>query len=633
MFVVKRNPKNPLLGPQKGHSSEGYAVFNANPVLVGSNIEILYRAQSLPEKVGNDVFSLSTISKATSRDGVNFKNREQFIVPEEKWERFGCEDPRVTKIGSKYYTFYTALSVHPFSAQGIRVGLAISKNLKKVDEKHLITPFNAKAMTLFPEKINGKYTALLTVHPDMPPSFIALAQFNKIEEMWSEDFWNKWYKNFEKYVLNIPKKSGDHVEIGSCPIKTKHGWLLVYAHIQNYLSSHKIFGIECLLLDLKNPLKVIGKTRGPILVPEEQYEIYGTVPNTIFPSGAIIKNKDLYIYYGSTDTTISLAIVSLDLLIESMKFPYDEDGFKRLTKGALIVPRKGVSWEEKAIFNPACIDIDKKISILYRAMSNDNTSVIGIAETKNGTKIDYIGEKPIYEPREYFEEKRVPGGNSGCEDPRLTQIGNTIYMYYTAYNGITPPSVAMSYISKKDFIKRNWNWSKPVLVTADGVDDKDGCLHPELVKGKYMLYHRVSGYICVDYGKTPAFTERNSFKNIPLLLPRRGMWDSKKVGISAPPIKTKKGWLLIYHGVSEDSVYRVGAALLDLKDPTIVLSRTTDHIFEPVDKHDLLGQVNNVVFPCGAVLRDGKIFMYYGGGDSVIDVAEIKLDDVLKALI
>lgn len=632
MFIVKRNKKNPLIGPEKGHSSEGYATFNGNPIMVGSNINLLYRAQSLPEKVGNDIFSLSSISKAVSRDGINFTKREQFILPEEKWERFGCEDPRVTKIGSKYYIFYTALSIYPFTAQGIKVGLAISDDLKKVSEKHLVTPFNAKAMTLFPEKINGKYVAMLTVHPDLPPSNIALAEFDKIEDIWSEDYWNKWYKDLDKHILTIPKSGGDHVEIGSCPIKTKDGWLLVYSSIQNYLSSNKIFGIECLLLDLKNPLKIIGKTKGPILVPEEQYEIYGMVRNTIFPSGAMIKGKDLYIYYGSTDTTISLATVSLEPLIKSMKYPYKESGFKRLTKGPLIVPRKDVPWESKAIFNPACIEINGVISILYRAMSEDNTSVMGIALTKNGTKIIYQGDDPAYVPREYFEEKRIPGGNSGCEDPRLTQIGNTIYVYYTAYNGITPPSVAMSCISKKDFVDRKWNWSKPVLVTADGVDDKDGCLHPELIKGKYMLFHRVNNYICIDYGKTPAFTERNSFKNIPLLLPRKGMWDSKKVGISAPPIKTKKGWILLYHGVSENSVYRVGAALLDLKDPTIVISRTTDYIFSPLDEHDLTGQVNNVVFPCGAVLRNGKILMYYGGADSVVDVAEIKLEEILKIL-
>jgi predicted GH43/DUF377 family glycosyl hydrolase len=104
------------------------------------------------------------------------------------------------------------------------------------------------------------------------------------------------------------------------------------------------------------------------------------------------------------------------------------------------------------------------------------------------------------------------------------------------------------------------------------------------------------------------------------------------VGIASPPIKTSKGWLLFYHGVSSDSVYRVGALLLQLKDPTVIVSRTTDFVFEPETDYEKLGQIPNVVFPCGAVNRKGVIYMYYGGGDSVIGVATAKLSKILKAL-
>ena len=98
------------------------------------------------------------------------------IAPEEDWERFGCEDPRVTKIDDKYYIFYTALSVYPFAAEGIKVAVAVTKDFKKIEERHLVTPFNAKAMVLFPEKINGKYVALLTAHTDTPPVKICLGR-------------------------------------------------------------------------------------------------------------------------------------------------------------------------------------------------------------------------------------------------------------------------------------------------------------------------------------------------------------------------------------------------------------------------------------------------------------------------
>ncbi len=632
MFVVRRSKHNPILGPQAEHTFESFAAFNSSPIQIGNSIYMLYRAQSFPEKVEGSHFSLSTICRAKSDDGVHFRDRQVFIYPENIWERYGCEDPRVTKIDGKYFCFYTALSTYPFSAPGIRVGLAISKDLKTVSEKHLVTPFNAKAMTLFPQKINGKYVAILTANTDLPPSKISIAEFNKIEDMWSEKYWTKWYAEIDKHALDIPKFEGEHLEIGSAPLQTKAGWLIIYSNVQKYMSGNKIFGVEAVLLDLNDPKKVIGKTRGALLVPEEQYEIYGTVPRTIFPSGAMIIGNRLQIYYGATDTTVATASVDLGRLLEVMKFPYEEVGLKRQTPGALLSPRKDKAWEAKAIFNPAAIDISGKISILYRAMSDDNTSVIGYAESKDGTDITFQGDKPVYVPREGFEEKRVAGGNSGCEDPRLTRIGNKIYMYYTAYNGVTPPAIAMTSISVSDFRGKKWNWSKPVLVTADGVDDKDGCLHPEKVNGKYFLFHRVNNYICGDYGETPEFKERNNFRNIPIILPRAGMWDSKKVGLSVPPIKTKKGWLLLYHGVSDRSRYRVGAALLDLKDPTIVLSRTTDCLFEPREAYEKEGQVNYVVFPCGAVVRGDTIYMYYGGADSVIDVASMSMKELLKIL-
>ncbi len=634
MFVVKRSPKNPILSPIKEHAFESYSAFNPNPIEVGNNIDIVYRAQSMPEKFEGGSFSMSVVGKATSKDGINFNKREKFIYPEHFWERFGCEDPRVTKIGGKYYIFYTALSTFPFSGDGIKVGLAISKDMKTISEKHLITPFNAKAMTLFPEKINGKFVAILAVNTDRPPSKIAIAEFSDIEQMWDEKYWNKWYKELGKHILEVPLVvSGDQVEVGATPVKTKDGWLLVYSHINDYFSNNKIFGVRALLLDSKNPKKVIGSTRGSLLVPEESYEKFGQAENIVFPSGALIKKDKLMIYYGATDTTCAVAEVNLDALLTSMKEPRIEDGFKRIHLNPILLPRKEFSWESKAIFNPASIKLGNTTYIVYRAMSDDNTSTLGLAESNDGYNISARYDKPIYVPRESFEEKRVPGGNSGCEDPRLTQIGDTIYMCYTAYNGITPPAVAITSISEKNFIAKKWIWKKPVLVTRDGVDDKDGCLHPEKINGKYFLYHRVNNYICGDFGSTPEFREKNNFQNIPILRPRKGMWDSVKVGISTQPIKTSKGWLLIYHGVSNRSRYRVGAALLDLNDPTKVIARTTDALFEPKDAYEIEGQVNYVVFPCGAVLNKDELIIYYGGADSVISVASISLKKLLESLI
>jgi predicted GH43/DUF377 family glycosyl hydrolase len=111
------------------------------------------------------------------------------------------------------------------------------------------------------------------------------------------------------------------------------------------------------------------------------------------------------------------------------------------------------------------------------------------------------------------------------------------------------------------------------------------------------------------------------------------MWDSRKIGISSTPIKTAKGWLILYHGVSEyDSHYRVGALLLDLDHPERVIGRSRYPIFQPEKTYEREGIVPNVVFPCGSIVRGGKLFIYYGGADRVIGSAVCPLPKLLKQL-
>ena len=110
------------------------------------------------------------------------------------------------------------------------------------------------------------------------------------------------------------------------------------------------------------------------------------------------------------------------------------------------------------------------------------------------------------------------------------------------------------------------------------------------------------------------------------------MWDGEKVGIAGPPVKTKHGWLLLYHGISKNRKYRVGALLLDLKDPTTVLARTATPVFEPEELYERNGLVPNVVFPCSLVIHKNIAYIYYGAADSVIGVATIGLNDLLSKL-
>jgi len=375
MFIVNRSKHNPILVPNRDHYWEAFATFNMSVVKKGKMLYGLYRAISAPDKLRTPE-RVSIIGIGKSKDGVHFEDRIPFITPEEKWEKYGCEDPRVTYFEGQYYIFYTALSNYPFNAEGIKVAVAVSKDLKKVTERHLVTPFNAKAMSLFPKRVNGKITVIVAVNTDMPPVKLAIAQFDNIEDLWNADFWNAWYQDIDRYVIDLKRSPYDHVEVGAAPIETPFGYLLTYSHIQNYFASpqnlDKVFGIETILLDKKDPFRILGRTRGPVLVPTEPYELFGYVGNVIFPSGSFLNKETLSIYYGAADTTTCLATVNINDLISTMsRDTFAEYSLQRFPGNPILLPIKSNTWESKAVFNPAALRIKDTIHILYRALSED----------------------------------------------------------------------------------------------------------------------------------------------------------------------------------------------------------------------------------------------------------------------
>ena len=242
----------------------------------------------------------------------------------------------------------------------------------------------------------------------------------------------------------------------------------------------------------------------------------------------------------------------------------------------IISPNRSNYWEALQTFNPGAVLIDDKVHLLYRAVGPDGVSRLGYAVSDDGINFDERLPYPVYEHnpkvRKFNIYSFLSGGSyGGCEDPRLVCIDDDdkIYMTYTACDGGL--RVGLTSIDIDDFLNNKWRWSRPSLIS-----------------------------------------------------PRKGMWDSKKIGVAAPPIKTSEGWILFYHGVSdEDNHYRVGAVLLDIADPLKILARSEESLLEPTEKYEVEGQVPNVVFPCGAVLKGDDIYIYYGGGDSVIGGAKI----------
>jgi predicted GH43/DUF377 family glycosyl hydrolase len=455
--------------------------------------------------------------------------------------------------------------------------------------------------------------------------------------MWSPTYWEGWYSMLNDNIIPLERSPKDHIEAGAPPIKTKYGWLLIYSYIKNYFEPPAVFGIEAALLDINNPQRIIARTEKPLLVPQEEYEKYGKVPNIVFPTGALVKEGMLHIYYGAADTTCAVATCKLETLLEDMlESRIKQIRLNRFEGNPIIKPDPKLDWQKRAVFNPTALYEYGRVHLAYRAMSEDNTSVIGFASSGDGYKFDERPAEPIYTPRENFEAKLVPGGNSGCEDPRLTRIGETIYLLYTAFNGRSEPRVALSYIKVDDFIARCWNWSRPILISPPNVPDKDAAIFPKMFKGKYAILHRLGSSIWLDYVEDLQFKDNKFLKGSILMSPKDELPDTEKVGISGPPIETREGWLLLYHCVSRKTqpmTYYVAAALLDLKDPSHILARRKVPILQPEASYELYGQVNNVVFPCGAVVIGEELFVYYGGADSVIAVATMKLSELMNSLI
>jgi len=207
-------------------------------------------------------------------------------------------------------------------------------------------------------------------------------------------------------------------------------------------------------------------------------------------------------------------------------------------------------------------------------------------------------------------------------------------MTYVAFDGATPPRSALTSIPIEDFLNRRWDkWEKPKLISAPGMVNKSAVVFPEKINGKYVVLHRVYPNILVDVVDDLKF-DNSYLRGQYFIPPRKKFWDSKKVGAGAPPIKTKDGWLLVYQsvGYQDPSRYKIGAMLLDKDDPTKVLYRTNNPIISPEESYENDGFKAGVVYPCGAVVKDNNLFVYYGGADTVVCAAEENLDTFLSQM-
>jgi predicted GH43/DUF377 family glycosyl hydrolase len=282
------------------------------------------------------------------------------------------------------------------------------------------------------------------------------------------------------------------------------------------------------------------------------------------------------------------------------------------------------------VFNPAAVVVGGETVLLARVETRSGISRLDVARSKNGVDGWTVGSEPLLAP--------VPGNDAeqwGFEDARavwVDELGRHV-ISCTAYG---PEGPAVFLATTEDF-----NTVERIGIVV-APEDKNAALLPERVGGKWILFHRpTSGFAATHAGISLSRSADLRSWSTPevVMQPRQGAWwDSLRIGIGPPLLKTEHGWLLVYHGVKETvsgAIYRVGLALLDLEDPTRVLRRTTDWVLSPAEPYERTGDVPNALFPCGLIhdQTSGELRLYYGAADTSICLATASFDDVLAAVL
>ena len=291
----------------------------------------------------------------------------------------------------------------------------------------------------------------------------------------------------------------------------------------------------------------------------------------------------------------------------------------------IMLPAPTSDWETYNVFNPAVIFHNHLWHMFYRAQGLDWISRIGYAVSEDGTHWNRL-RKPVLEPHNETDSR-------GLEDPRVVEIGGNFYMTYTAYGSSAPVGVKPTHgdggilpmIARSSNLI-SWERLGPIVT---GEDNKDHVLFPRKIRGKFAALHRRHPRVWLAYSDD--LLHWNEADMAVIYGPRpESQWDSMSVGNNGVPIETSEGWLVLNHGYTPEHVYRLGAVLLDLDDPTKVIRRPKDPIFWPREIWELRGDVPNVVFSCANPVVDGTVYVYYGGADHVIGLATCALDDLLN---
>ncbi len=286
-----------------------------------------------------------------------------------------------------------------------------------------------------------------------------------------------------------------------------------------------------------------------------------------------------------------------------------------------IITLEDIPFPCNTVFNSAVTKFGDEYIMLLRVEDRQGHSVVLKAHSGDGYHF-VVDKTPCLFPSEKEPFKTYEA--RGVEDPRIMQVEGVYYVMYTAYSQYGP-RIALA--KTEDFEE----YKRVALVSAPG--NKDGVLFPEKINGKYARLDRPItngiGNIWISFSDDLVYWGGSKL----IAEIRRDYWDSFRIGASVPPIKTDQGWLEIYHGVKmTDSgpIYRLGAFLLDYEDVSKMLGRSDIPILSPREPYERIGDVNNVVFSCGAVVEpDGEIKVYYGAADTCICLARATVQELV----
>ncbi|EMS70671.1 glycosylase [Ruminiclostridium cellobioparum] len=316
-------------------------------------------------------------------------------------------------------------------------------------------------------------------------------------------------------------------------------------------------------------------------------------------------------------------------------------------------------WRRAAVFNPGVVFHNNKFYMYERAAGSLKPfqTCIGLLESGDGINFSPVSDKPV------FTAGMLGFKGGSVEDARVVKIEGVFYMCYALQpyefdcwptgrgvpdyftgnypgwkEGNTEPMLTRSGIAVSE---DGVNFKQLCYTTPAEIDDRDNALFPEKIGGRFALLRRPMQYVGKEYGTDiPGIwisysDDLQKWSEPELIAVAENFgWEGTKIGAAATPVKTEKGWLVLYHGVDANSIYRVGAMLLELENPGKVIARSAEPIMEPQEYYEKYGLViPNTVFPTANIVKDGLLYIYYGCCDTCISLATVPLGELLDHLL